>query len=205
MSPNLAQRASEPSARFRRLRGTIELTSRYGRRGLTPAILAWAVAPVGACATLAAVVPPSSILWNGTDSEPVGLYVRTTSPPAIGRIIAFRAPAGAFPYADERMGYLHRVPILKAIGAGEGDAVCTQAGVLTINGRRRAAVFDHDPRGRALPQWRGCRTLQKGEFFVFSDRVPNSFDSRYYGPVKRGQILGVFQPLATSPLQHGDT
>ena len=205
MSPNLAQRDNEPPARFKRLRGTIGLSSQHGRRGVTPAILAWAITPCAACAALAAVAPQPSVLWNGTASEPVGLYVRSASTPAAGRIIAFRAPAPAFPYADDRMGYLHRLTILKEIAAGQGDVVCTQAGALTINGRWRAPVLERDPRGRPLPQWRGCRALAKDEFFVFSDRIPNSFDSRYYGPVKRAQIVGVFEPVATSPNQHGES
>jgi len=123
----------------------------------------------------------------------------------MGRIIAFHAPMSAFPYADGRMGYLHRVTILKEIAAGEGDVVCSRAGALTINGRSRAPVLDRDPRGRSLPHWGGCRPLGKGEFFVFSDRIPNSFDSRYYGPVKNSDIVGVFQPLATSPNEHGNS
>jgi conjugative transfer signal peptidase TraF len=178
--------------------GTISLTKRHGRRGPTPVILAWAVLPFGACATLAAVIPQPSVLWNGTPSEPTGLYVLTAAAPAPGRIIAFHTPARAFPYADARMGYLHSVPILKEVAAGEGDVVCTRAGALSINGRWRAPVLDRDPRGKQLPQWRGCRALGKGEFFVFSDRIPNSFDSRYYGPVTRAEIVGVFQPLLTT-------
>jgi conjugative transfer signal peptidase TraF len=205
MSPNLAQRANEPPARFRRPWGTLRLSKQHRRRGLTPAILAWAIAPCVAGAALTAAAPQPSVLWNGTASEPVGLYIRTASPPAAGRIIAFRAPAPAFPYADDRMGYLHRLTILKEIAAGQGDVVCTRSGVLTINGRWRAPVFERDPRGRLLPQWRGCRVLAKDEFFVFSDRIPNSFDSRYYGPVMRAQIMGVFQPLATSQNLPGES
>jgi conjugative transfer signal peptidase TraF len=175
------------------------------RWGQTPAIFAWAVVPCGACAALAVVIPQPSILWNRTASEPTGLYIRSSSRPAVGQLIAFRVPAAAFPYADARMSYLRRVTILKQIAAGEGDIVCTAAGVLSINGRSRAPVLESDPRGRPLPQWRGCRALRKDEFFVFSDRIPNSFDSRYYGPVKRAQIVGVFEPVATSPNQPGES
>jgi type IV secretory pathway protease TraF len=124
--------------------------------------------------------------------------------PAVGRIIAFRAPASAFPYADGRMEYLHRIPILKQIAAGEGDVVCMRSGALSINGRWRAPVLARDPRGALLPQWRGCRALTEGEFFVFSDRIPNSFDSRYYGPVKTADIVGVFEPVLKSTDQQGD-
>jgi len=32
--------------------------------------------------------------------------------------------------------------------------------------------------------------------FVFSARVPNSFDSRYYGPVRRSDVMGSYRRLA---------
>jgi conjugative transfer signal peptidase TraF len=174
------------------------------RQRLTPAVLAWAVLPCGAVAAIAAIVPQPAVLWNRSESEPTGLYVRTSASPTTGRIIAFRAPASAFPYADNRMGYLRRIPILKRIAAGPGDIVCTQGGALSINGRWRATVLSHDPRGGLLPQWLGCRALEKGEFFVFSDRITNSFDSRYYGPVRTAEIVGVFEPVVASSNQHGD-
>ena len=174
------------------------------RQRLTPAILAWAVLPCGAAAAIAAIAPQPAVLWNRSESEPTGLYIRTAASPATGRIIAFRAPASAFPYADNRMGYLRRIPILKQIAAGEGDVVCTQGGALSINGRWRAPVLSNDPRGGMLPQWRACRALVKGEFFVFSDRITNSFDSRYYGPVRTADIVGVFEPVGASFNRQGD-
>ena len=64
--------------------------------------------------------------------------------------------------------------------------------------RAGASSWPGTGRARTLPVWRGCRALRRGEFFVFSNRIPNSFDSRYYGPVTQAQILGVFQPLMVS-------
>jgi conjugative transfer signal peptidase TraF len=158
-------------------------------------VMVLAAAPIGTAAILAARLPHPFLLWNQTASEPVGLYVRSSRAPRPGVIIAFRAPTAAFPYADRRMGYLRSVPILKAIAAGEDDRVCTNGGVLVINGLRRGLVLDRDSYGDHLPTWRGCRELARGEVFVFSDRVPNSFDSRYYGPIRRTSIVGVFEPL----------
>lgn len=135
------------------------------------------------------------LLWNRSESEPLGLYARATEQPAVGSLIAFPAPPAAFPYADDRMPYLRHMPILKQVAAAEGDLVCTTGGALTIDGRRVAPIVAVDPRGRRLPQWRGCRRLTAGEFFVFSDRIPNSFDSRYYGPVSAQNVLGVYRPL----------
>jgi conjugative transfer signal peptidase TraF len=136
------------------------------------------------------------ILINTTPSEPPGLYMKAGTAPARGRIVAFIAPAGAFPYADRRLSYLHRVPLLKAVAAGPGDLVCTLNGRLEIEGRARAPIAQSDRQGFALPHWSACRRLTADELFVFSDRVPNSFDSRYFGPVNRRAVLGVYAPLA---------
>lgn len=136
-------------------------------------------------------------LVNGTPSEPPGIYVRAGyGPIGLGAIIAFPAPPLAFPYADRRAGYLHDIPILKVVAAAGGDQVCTRGGVLAINGVRRASVLARDSQGFTLPHWTACRRLDPDELFVFSDRVPNSFDSRYYGPVRLARAEA-YRPLVT--------
>jgi conjugative transfer signal peptidase TraF len=151
-----------------------------------------------AAAALAALLihgAARTVLINTTPSEPLGLYARTDAAPRPGRLAAFPVPAAAFPYADRRLGYLHHVPLLKMIAAGPGDRVCTLSGQVTINGQARAAIVASDRDGRVLPHWRACRALGPDEFFALSDRVPNSFDSRYFGPVPVRSVIGVFQPL----------
>ena len=138
--------------------------------------------------------PP--VLLNRTPSEPPGIYIRAGDPVRPGAVIAFRTPAAAFPYADRHMVYLHTRSILKAVAAGPGDQVCAAGAELVINGVDRAPIQRRDGEGRALPRWTGCRTLGPDELFVFSDRVPNSFDSRYYGPVQRQAVLGVYRLAA---------
>ena len=138
------------------------------------------------------------LLANATPSEAPGLYIGWTGQPTVGSLVAFRAPPAAFPYADFRLQALHRVPLLKGIAAGPGDQVCTTSGRLVINGRDRAPIAEADRQGRGLPHWRGCRRLGVDELFAFSDRVPNSFDSRYFGPVTRSAIIGVYRPLVVA-------
>lgn len=134
---------------------------------------------------------------NETPSEPPGVYVRAAHGPiGVGTIIAFLAPAQAFPYADRRAGYLHQTPILKVVAAAGGDQVCTVGGVLTVNGVRLAPVQARDSQGFALPHWIACRRLASDELFVFSNRVPNSFDSRYYGPVRLARAEA-YRPFVT--------
>jgi conjugative transfer signal peptidase TraF len=164
--------------------------------------LAWVLgggaAIIGALSMATAGGARPLLLWNRTASEPEGLYLRQAAPVRVGALVAFPAPSAAFPYADGHMSYLRRVPVLKSVAAVSGDQVCTENGRLVINGQVRAPIMRQDRRGASLPRWNGCRQLRDGEVFVFSDRIPNSFDSRYFGPVNRAEIVGVFRPLALS-------
>jgi conjugative transfer signal peptidase TraF len=134
------------------------------------------------------------VLVNGTSSEPPGLYARAMGEPIRpGSLVAFMAPPAAYPYADQHMPFLRSTPIIKAVAAVAGDRVCTVGGVLTINGVVRAPIRQRDSQGFALPRWIACRRLEPGELFAFSNRVPTSFDSRYYGPVR----VALAQPYRT--------
>ncbi len=143
-------------------------------------------------------VGPPQLLFNHTASEPPGFYWRTGARPEVGALVAFMAPPAAFPYADARLPVLRREPVLKAVAAGPGDWVCADGRSLAINGVVRAPIADRDEEGRALPHWGGCRTLRPGELFVFSARVPNSFDSRYFGPIPTRAVLGVYTRLGAN-------
>jgi conjugative transfer signal peptidase TraF len=119
--------------------------------------------------------------------------------PAVGRIIDFRIPDSARPYVQGRTGNNgENWYILKPIAAGPGDRVDTTGEWLVINGHKMAPMPPPmDSAGRPLPVWRQCRVLGADEFFVFSDRIPNSFDSRCYGPILTEQIESVRKPLIT--------
>ena len=166
---------------------------RFRPRGLR---IGLAVAMAAAVAASLCVSRPW-VLLNTTKSEPEGLYLGQSGEPIVGALAAFKAPAAAFPYADARLSFLHHRPLLKAIAAAAGDTVCTTSGRLVINGKDRAPITRSDGQGRALPVWTGCRPMAADEVFAFSDRVPNSFDSRYFGPVRRSAVLGVYRPLIT--------
>jgi conjugative transfer signal peptidase TraF len=162
-----------------------------------PPFVSASLAGIAILAALATNPLHPLVLINTTPSEPPGLYAASAAPVRVGAIIAFKAPSAAFPYADRKLGYLHRISMLKAVAAGPGDSVCTAADHLVINGRDLAPIASRDGEGRALPRWTACRQLGPDELFVFSARVPNSFDSRYFGPVSRTAVMGVFNPLLT--------
>lgn len=144
----------------------------------------------------AALVDAPFVLLNTSPSEPVGLYRRVAAEPAPGALIAFRPPLAAMSYLRLAQPGRARGSILKGVAAGEGALACADV-VLSVDGRALGAVADRDRGGRTLPRWRGCKRLEAGEYLVFSGRIPNSFDSRYYGAVRRSEILGVYAPVWT--------
>jgi len=133
------------------------------------------------------------IVLNLSPSVPFGLYVEVHDELSAGRLVEFRLPPDTI---DGHRSARNRV-ILKPIAAGPGDQVDTTGDWLLINDRRVAPIFTMDSKGQPLPVWRARRLLQTGEYFLFSARVPNSFDSRYYGPVRRADIIAVRRPLWT--------
>jgi type IV secretory pathway protease TraF len=82
------------------------------------------------------------------------------------------------------------VPLLKRIAAVGGDQVCRTSDALQW-ANRSALALPRDRRGWALPSWSGCRRLAGDELLVMGD-TPTSFDSRYFGPVRRSSLAGVY-------------
>jgi type IV secretory pathway protease TraF len=69
---------------------------------------------------------------------------------------------------------------------------------VTINGRIVAHAKTLDAAGRPLPAWSGCFRLRPRDIFVLS-ADPDSFDSRYMGPIDRVHVLGLAQPAWVRP------
>ncbi|HTW63950.1 MAG TPA: S26 family signal peptidase [Bryobacteraceae bacterium] len=130
------------------------------------------------------------LVINTSPSVAPGLYLRSSEEPAVGKLVDFCIPPAARPYIFGRTGESgENWYILKPIIAGPGDHVDTTGEWLIVNGRRMAPMPPPtDSSGRPLPVWRDRRVLRNDEFFVFSNRIPNSFDSRCYGPITRRQI-----------------
>lgn len=169
------------------------------RRARALRTVAIGLVPVATAAAVAAALPGPIVIHNPSPSIPQGFYLRSSESPATGRIIAFRIPPEGRAYAAQHMTPLIRAGIIKRVAAKAGDTVCTTgAGGLSINGRHVAPIVANDRFGRPLPHWKGCRPLEMGEFFAYSGRIPNSYDSRYYGPVRSTDIIGTFRPLWTT-------
>ena len=58
------------------------------------------------------------------------------------------------------------------------------------------SISNFDSRGRQLPQMENPLILNKDEFFVMGES-DNSFDSRYFGKIKKEEILYKVKPILT--------
>jgi len=137
--------------------------------------------------------PRRFVVLNLSPSVPLGLYYEVDDEPEVGRLAEFRLPI------EMRYRLIHgwEKIILKPIAAKPGDHVDTSGDWLWINSQRIAPIHTKDSKGHTLPVWRANRRLEQDEFFMYSARVSNSFDSRYYGPVRRSDIIAVREPLWT--------
>jgi conjugative transfer signal peptidase TraF len=143
--------------------------------------------------------PLPRLVWNASASAPLGLYWLAGGPVSRGDFVLAALPDSARRLAAER-GYLSAgVPLVKRVAASGGDTVCAVATTITItiDGDAVAARLAADSRGRPLPAWAGCQVLRDGEFFLLMPDVPDSFDSRYFGPVAASSIIGRLVPLWT--------
>jgi conjugative transfer signal peptidase TraF len=148
-----------------------------------------------ALGALAATPAPAPILINESPSLPEGLYRHR--PDALidrGAVVALRQPASARPWLA-RLGVPAEVRLIKRVAGVPGDLVCAD-GRMLLSAFHAVPVRSHDPAGAPLPRWTDCRRLGPDELLVLGDTAA-SFDSRYFGPVRRDQIDGVYQAVAT--------
>ena len=143
---------------------------------------------------------PNVFFWNHTASIPVGLYMRTIEPIGVGSTVSFPAPPMAREYAIVRGGRGDATPFIKELAAGPGDEVCvfeTETGKwLIIDNKIVLSIHPLDRQGNRLPNFMmdDCRKLNPDEWLPIGMH-PDSFDGRYYGPVKYGDISGAYEPL----------
>ncbi|WP_423787222.1 S26 family signal peptidase [Hyphomonas chukchiensis] len=136
--------------------------------------------------------PDPFLFYNPSASAPVGWYrILPERPIARGDLVAARLPVEAEVLASAR-GYLPGdIPVIKTVWALPGDRICMDDTTLQVSDRPPLPIRHQDLSGRPLTPWRhGCTRLRPDEVLILSNRIDESFDSRYFGPVRAGDIIG---------------
>lgn len=137
---------------------------------------------------------PAVALINESPSLPRGLYLRSGEDVGRGSIVAIVQPEALRPYL-KRLGMPSEVLLIKRVAAVGGDRVCSDGRGVHTPGRRVMRIAE-DGEGVALPAWNQCRDLASDELFLLGD-TRGSFDSRYFGPVGRDEVSGVYREVLT--------
>jgi conjugative transfer signal peptidase TraF len=144
---------------------------------------------------------------NLTASMPLGIWKKSTVIQVGSYIAACIPPDTPAAKAAIERGYIPPgqcpgglAPLLKRVAALPGDSVYLTDEAVYINGSplpnsRTQAV---DSKKRSIPPFpRGNYRVLPGQCWLFATTHPNSFDSRYFGPVQESSVVNSLLPVAT--------
>jgi len=136
---------------------------------------------------------PKIFYINTSPSIPLGIY--KVIDPALNpsKIILFHPPESLKNF--NRPWLPPRLIIMKPIVAAKGDLCCVADNTIKINGKYYGKVQKFDSGNFPLPSLNFCRPLKSDEVWVGSNRIENSFDSRYFGPIPEDKIIATVAPF----------
>ena len=132
---------------------------------------------------------PNKLIYNGSQSAPIGFYWIDQEPVLRGDYVFVRIPERVRKLIQDRRYLPPKVPLLKRVIGLTGDRSCRPDEQVLMNGKAIATALKRDGAGQKLPDWQGCHSLSEENIFLLQDH-PHSFDGRYFGPVDRALIIG---------------
>ena len=138
------------------------------------------------------------IIYNPSPSMPEGFY-NLSYPTTIERGMSV-----LFPVLKEWHTLFYgggslkkKAPLIKYVGAVEGDEVCVVNNTLFINKQNNGIIFDTDSQGLSLSKVlpKGCTMVEPGFFLPIGLANQKSLDGRYIGFIKSDSIIGEAKPL----------
>jgi len=145
--------------------------------------------PVLALAVASFVSLPKKLIYNASESAPIGFYWIDNERVSRGDYVLVRVPKRVRKLLETRRYLPPDVPLIKRVVGVAGDKICRRGQEILIDGVSIAMAQRSDRLGRELPEWQGCYTLSNDQIFLLQDH-PQSFDGRYFGPVKRSLVIG---------------
>ena len=144
--------------------------------------------------TVIALKPLPRLIWNASESVPIGLYWIEYRQPNLGEIAVLKPPEWVQLITDERNYLPNFAWLLKPVVATGGAIICRFGHLIFVDGKLVARADLHDKLGRILPTWKGCKALRSDQVFLLSKHI-DSFDGRYFGPVDTALIIGTAKRL----------
>ena len=130
------------------------------------------------------------LVWNFTQSIPIGLYWIEDRSWRKGDRVAVE-PSGSLRTALQRAEVLENGRVLlKRVVAVAGDVVCRSGAQVSVNGFEVATARPDEN----LPTWSGCVRLRTAQIFLLGE-TEDSFDGRYFGVTSGEDIVGAVQLL----------
>ena len=151
----------------------------------------------------------SRLVWNFTDSMPVGLYRKSADQLSKHSLVLLNNALleqhnSLFCQGIDNGYFLRDNNLLKEVIAVAGDIVSVSREGIYINGQKypgTAAVIT-DSHGNTLKQSKLTEyLLKKDELLVFGNSSSKSFDSRYFGIVKSDEVIATVKPILTLSLK----
>ena len=184
---------------------------RGGIRGLVELVGTVAVA-VGAALLIQAFllkpykIPSSSMFPTLQQGQRILVY-RLATHPDVGDIVVFRPPAGAdnktsSQCGDPDQGPGHSQPcdtpthqassqtFVKRVVGLPGDTLRIQNGYVDRNGVKETGAYIQPCPEPATCTFSQTITVPKGDYYMIGDNRDESDDSRFWGPVPQGWIIG---------------
>lgn len=128
---------------------------------------------------------------NITPSVPKGIYkLKKIEEYTKGKIVYIEIPDNAKKVIWERE-YLpkHINYLIKYIKGIPGDFIQVKSNKLYINGEYKGSIKEHDLQGKILESSLPKKYTLKKDEYVLLGSDDNSYDSRYFGIVKKEKIL----------------
>jgi len=129
------------------------------------------------------------LIWNKTDSAPKGLYLLQSNVVSTGDWAILKGNSATAIWIAGH-GYIGEGwPIIKRVVASEGDEICRDNLIVTVNRIAIAEALETDFYGNELPSWTGCLRLDETQVFLINDH-PHSLDGRYFGAESLTDLSG---------------
>ena len=145
---------------------------------------------IGLIGSASVIADQKRLIWNRTQSAPIGLYWRSDGPLTLNgwAVVSARSEAARWTSAHGFTGA--DWPLVKRIAGLPGDEICRENETILINQSVAAEALLEASGSLSLPRWQGCHVLQDGEVFLLNEH-PRSLDGRYFGIMQDSDLEGV--------------